>query len=125
MKRSILIVDDEFGLAELISELLGEGGYEAAIAINGRLALERLRKTPADLVMLDVMMPVMTGPETARAMKAEPALAGIPIIMMTSLAASLPTDNPRLYDAVLLKPFSPQAMFQTIEQLLGGGETTD
>jgi DNA-binding response OmpR family regulator len=120
MKRSILIVDDEFGLAELIAELLTESGFEATIAINGRLGLDSIARQRPDLVLLDVMMPVMNGPDMARAMRANPEQASIPILMMTSLPAALPPDLPRLYDVYLNKPFTPEAMFEAIEGLLAG-----
>jgi DNA-binding response OmpR family regulator len=118
MKRSILIVDDEFGLAELIAELLTESGFESTIAINGRLGLDSIARQRPDLVLLDVMMPVMNGPDMARAMRANPEQASIPILMMTSLPAALPRDLPCLYDAYLEKPFAPAAMFAAIERLL-------
>jgi CheY-like chemotaxis protein len=118
MKRSILIVDDEFALAEIVLDLLVEQGYQATMAINGRLGLEALIRQPADLVIADVMMPVMGGPEMVRAMRARPELARIPVIMMTSLEASLPTDCPPLYAAFLHKPFSPEELFQAVVRLL-------
>jgi DNA-binding response OmpR family regulator len=118
MKRRILIVDDEFGLAELLAELLIEEGYETELAINGQLGLKALEERPADLVILDVMMPIMSGPEMARAMKANPKLARIPIIMMTALPSSLPQDQPRLYAASLQKPFPPDLLIAEIARLL-------
>jgi CheY-like chemotaxis protein len=118
MKRSILIVDDEYGLADLLAELLAENGYGADIAINGRIGLEKLGQQRADLVLLDVMMPVMGGPEMARAMRSNTDLASIHIIMMTSLASALPEDVPPLYDGFLLKPFSPEKLYEAIERLL-------
>jgi DNA-binding response OmpR family regulator len=118
MKGRILIVDDEFGLAELLGELLVEEGYEASIAINGRLGLDILKAQPADLVILDVMMPVMSGPEMARAMKATSELAHIPIVMMTALPSALPADTPPLYDAVLRKPFRPEELYARMAELL-------
>ena len=118
MKRRILIVDDEFGLAELLSELLSEEGFDATIAINGQIGLDSLAENPPDLVILDVMMPIMGGPEMARAMKMNPSWASIPIIMMTALPSSLPQDTPSLYEASLQKPFSPAQLFAKIKLLL-------
>jgi CheY-like chemotaxis protein len=122
MKPSILIVDDEFGLAELVAELLTEEGFEAVIAINGRLGLERLGRQRASLVILDVMMPVMSGPEMARAMRSNPEFADIPIVMMTSLASLLPVDDPPIYEAFLRKPFPPDDLFDVVKRLLGQGQ---
>jgi CheY-like chemotaxis protein len=119
MKRRILIVDDEFGLAETIAELLAERGHEAVIAINGRLGLMSLEAKKADLVLLDVMMPVMSGLDMARAMRETPALAAIPIVLMTAASRAIPGDTPPLHDAFMHKPFTPEELFATIDRLLG------
>ena len=68
-KQSILIVDDEFGLAEMLREMLRDSGFEVTLAINGRLALEILEEGKVDLVITDMMMPVMDGAELAAAMR--------------------------------------------------------
>ena len=69
--RAILIVEDEYGLAELLRDMLTERGYDVSLAINGRLALEVLRERRIQLVLTDTMMPVMDGPELAKAMRAD------------------------------------------------------
>ena len=71
--RAILIVEDEYGLAELLRDMLTERGYDVSLAINGRLALEVLRERRIQLVLTDTMMPVMDGPELAKAMRADDA----------------------------------------------------
>ena len=116
MARSILIVDDEFGLADIASEILADAGYDVAIAINGKQGLVALATKRADLVMLDVMMPVMDGPEMLRQMKQDPQLAAVPVIMMTALPEAVPQGTP--HDALLIKPFSPDVMLETVARLL-------
>ena len=91
-RPSILIVEDEYGLAELLRDMLTELGYDVSLAINGRLALEVLREREIHLVLTDAMMPVMDGPELARAMRADDRHRRIPIVMMTSLRAAVPSD---------------------------------
>jgi CheY-like chemotaxis protein len=118
MTQSVLIVDDEFGLADITAELLRELGYDVALAINGKLGLESLAADPADIVLTDLMMPVMDGPEMMRRMRADPALAGIPIILMTALPEAIPAGEPALYDAVLVKPFNIAEVIATIQRLL-------
>ena len=116
-QRSILIVDDEFGLAEMLREMLRDSGFQVTLAINGLLALEILEEGQADLVLTDMMMPVMDGAELAAAMRKDARHRDTPIIMMTSL----PTASPRsdvLFDAVLRKPFTPDLLLQTIEACL-------
>jgi CheY-like chemotaxis protein len=120
MNKSILIVDDEFGLADVMAEILGECGYQTTIAINGRAALAVLAEKDVDLVLLDVMMPVFDGPSTLRAMRGEPAYASIPVVLMTAVAEALPAGMPPAYQAALIKPFTPAALLQTVRELLAG-----
>jgi CheY-like chemotaxis protein len=113
--QSILIVDDEFGLAEMLREMLREFGFHVTLAINGRLALEMLKEGKVDLVLTDMMMPVMDGAELAAAMRNDPQYRDIPIIMMTSLPTARPQSH-GLFDAVLRKPFTPELLLDTIRQ---------
>jgi CheY-like chemotaxis protein len=115
--QSVLIVDDEFGLAEMLREMLRDRGYEVTLAINGRLALEILEERNVDLVLTDLMMPVMDGAELASAMRSDERHRDTPIIMMTSL----PTARPQaggLFDAVLRKPFTPDVLLDTVGRCL-------
>jgi CheY-like chemotaxis protein len=108
-RLSVLIVDDEFGLAELLREMLREDGYDVALAINGRLALDILRERRFDLVITDLMMPVMDGAELAAAIRADEAMRGTAVLLMTSLPSPVP-DQSGLYDAVIRKPFTPELL---------------
>jgi len=118
MTKRILIVDDEFGIADIVAEILTEHGYTASIAINGKLALASMAANRPDLVLLDVMMPVLDGLGTLTAMRGDPALSDIPVIMMTALPEALPKDR-SLYQATLLKPFTEEQLFAWMEKLLG------
>lgn len=114
----ILIVDDEFGLAELISDILGENGYETAIAINGELGLAMVRERRPDLVLMDLMMPVLTGPEMLRQMKSDPAVADVPVVIMTALPEAVPRERELAHEAVLQKPFTPERLFEVVSSIL-------
>ncbi len=116
MPQRILIVDDEFGLADVIAEMLGERGYDVEIAINGKQGLLRLAERKADLVLLDSMMPVLDGPETLRAIRTTPALAAIPVVMMTSVPGPMPEEVEGLHQGVLRKPFTPEQLFDAVER---------
>ncbi len=83
--RRVLCVDDEDFNLDLLEALLRPHGYETLTALNGKEALEVLASRPVDLVLLDINMPVMNGHEVCRTMKADPQLAHIPVIMITSL----------------------------------------
>lgn len=119
-KQSILIVDDEFGLAEMLREMLRDSGFEVTLAINGRLALEILEEGKVDLVLTDMMMPVMDGAELAIAMRNDDRHRDTPIIMMTSLPTALPQPI-GLFDAVLRKPFTPDLLLKTMISCLASG----
>ena len=118
MTKRVLIVDDEFGIADIVAEILTEQGYTTALAINGQLALTEMAAELPDLVLLDVMMPVLDGLGTLTAMRTDPALAAIPVIMMTALPEALPKER-SLYQATLLKPFSEEQLFSAIATLIG------
>ena len=112
-QHSILIVDDEFGLAEMLRDMLREYGYDVTLAINGRLALEILTERNVDLVLTDMMMPVMDGEELATAMRSSETHRATPIIMMTSLPSALPRPD-GLFNAILRKPFTPDLLLETM-----------
>ena len=122
MTQSVLIVDDEFGLADIIADLLTDAGYDVALAINGKLGLASLAARPADIVLTDLMMPVMDGPEMIRRMRADPSLAAIPTILMTALPEAIPIGDAALHDAVLVKPFSLKELLAALHRLLPPGE---
>jgi DNA-binding response OmpR family regulator len=115
--HSILIVDDEFGLAEMLRDMLRDHGYEVVLAINGRLAFEVLGEQHIDLVVTDLMMPVMDGEELATAMRKSERYRVMPIIMMTSLPTAVPQQR-ELFDAILRKPFSPEQLLETVHGCL-------
>lgn len=120
--RSILIVDDEFGIAETVSEVLSQLGYSTLTAINGHIALGTLAQAKPDLILLDVMMPVMSGPEMLRALRADEALRGIPVVMMSAVEiGSLPDDIRPLFQAFLQKPFTLEDLLAAIAKGLPGG----
>jgi DNA-binding response OmpR family regulator len=116
-KRSVLIVDDEFGLAEMLSEMLSEHGYEVSLAINGRLAFDILGERRVDLVITDMMMPIMDGFELAAAMRRSDLHRATPILMMTSLPTREMAQS-ELFDGVIRKPFTPELLLTTIEACL-------
>lgn len=118
MTRRVLIVDDEFGLADILAELLRERGYEVALAINGQAGLAALAESRPHLVVLDVMMPVLDGPEMLRRMRADPRYQVVPVVFMTALPESVPQESPPLHQAVLQKPFGFDELLAVMERLL-------
>ncbi|OLP20225.1 hybrid sensor histidine kinase/response regulator [Leptolyngbya sp. 'hensonii'] len=82
----ILIVDDTPANLDVISDALADAGFEVAIAISGERAIKQLQHRLPDLILLDVMMPGISGFETCRLLKADPKTQDIPILFMTALS---------------------------------------
>ncbi len=82
--KTILLVDDEYGLVETLGELLEEEGYVVESASNGKDGLVRAAAARPDLVLTDFMMAIGDGAELARAVRALPGLERIPIVMMSA-----------------------------------------
>ena len=121
MAAAILVVDDEEDVREVIALSLRNRGYEIETAAGGTEALARMRERPFDLVLLDVMMPMVTGIEVCRLAKADPNLAGVPIVFLTAkgggdaLAEGLEA-GALMY---LQKPFTTEKLVRLIDAALG------
>ena len=116
----ILVVDDEFSVAEVLQSVLVDAGHEVVTAVNGQQGLELLGKTRPDMVLLDFMMPIMDGPAMLKAMKAHPAYRNVPAVVMSSLPESAVAAAARgLYAAFLRKPFKLAAVTNTVKTVLG------
>lgn len=120
----ILIVDDEEDILMLLEYNLRDSGYRTMVASTGREALSLADGETPDLVILDVMMPVMDGIETCRIMRAKPDLAEMPIVMLT--ARSGEDDHVRGLDVgadiYLSKPLSIPVILSQIKALLRRSE---
>lgn len=113
----ILIVDDEVDVTGIFSLLLDMHGYEVICATNGQEGLASVHEAPPDLVLTDLMMPLMDGLEMSRALRADPATAGIPIILMSG-APGKAADAGVAFDALLNKPVLFERLLETIRQFL-------
>ena len=118
LAKRILLADDQQGVREAIRFLLLVDQHTVVEAANGREALEAFQHQPFDLVITDYAMPVMTGSELARKIKA--LAPHQPILMITAYAADMgDTENP--VDALLNKPFSFDELRHAIVRLLATG----
>ncbi len=117
--ETVLIVDDEFGLAEMASELLAMAGFAVATAIKGRMALATIEQLNPDLVRLDVMMPIMSGADVLEAMRANPAMQHIPVIMMSAAGReAVPEHVLPLISGFLTKPFTYDELMTAVRHAL-------
>lgn len=116
----VLVVDDVPTELELICRVLREAGLDVIRASDGDEAVVRIQEEPADLVILDVVMPRMNGFEVIRELRGNTQTKNVPIIMCTQKN----TDIDRAWsaelgaDAYLIKPFDPQQLLHTVQRLL-------
>ncbi len=116
---TVLVVDDEFGIVDVLETILTDEGYRVLTACNGKQGLVRLAEQKPDVVLLDCMMPILGGAEMLRAMAAEPVYHRIPVIMISSLSEDVIAERCKGYDAFLHKPFRAAAVLSTVARVLG------
>jgi CheY-like chemotaxis protein len=116
--QTILVVDDEFGAVEVVTATPEDEGYRVLSAANGRLGLLRLEDNPVDLVIVDFMMPLMDGAQMAQAMRENPDLRNIPIIMISAVGEAQVRQKFEGYQAFLRKPFRISMLLETVRRLL-------
>lgn len=121
---TVLVVEDESGIAELLDAVLTDEGYRVLTGSNGRQGLEVLTKEHVDLVFLDFMMPVMDGAGMLRRMSSEASLRDIPVVLMSSLPEAAVAERCSGYAAFLRKPFRIVDAVTMTERLIGKSTTS-
>jgi len=119
-KINVLIVDDEKAIREMIIFALSSSGMKVRGAKSGKAALLKIYDKKPDILLLDWMMPGMSGPELARRLRKDPLTANIPIIMLTA-KANEDDKVAGLYsgaDDYVVKPFSPRELIARISAIL-------
>jgi CheY-like chemotaxis protein len=118
-EATVLIVEDEFAIAELLEMVLTDEGYRVVTAANGRQGLQRLAEgLRPDLIITDYMMPILDGAELLRAMRESKAQYDIPYIVMSSMPEVNVRERMGDCAAFVRKPFSLRAMVQLVETIL-------
>jgi CheY-like chemotaxis protein len=116
---TVLVVDDNERNAKLACAVLEASGITAVAAASGAEALELAVRGPLDLVLLDVRLPDIDGPEVARRLRADPRTAGVPIVALTSLGPDEAAGLLELdFDAYLEKPIDVRAFPSTVRALV-------
>jgi DNA-binding response OmpR family regulator len=120
LKTRILTVEDEQHVANLIMELLVEAEYDPVHFSDANAALEWLKNHKADLILVDIGLPGLSGMQFCRLLRENPATAGVPVIMLTAIG-----DEKKKIEALktgaddyVVKPFSPGELLARIEALL-------
>ena len=118
--RTVLVADDDEDILQLVSFRLERAGYTVVTAADGQQALAAARQHQPDLAVLDVMMPGLNGYEVTRQLRADPATAAIPVILLTARVQE--ADVSRGFEAgaddYLRKPFSPQELRSRVQAIL-------
>jgi CheY-like chemotaxis protein len=115
--KTILIVEDDIAIAEFLREMLQDMGYKILRAVNGRDGLQQLEIATPELIMTDMMMPIMNGRQLCMELRADQRYQHIPIILMSAIRP--PNLDPELYTHFLPKPFALDTLLTMIEQVLG------
>ena len=116
---TILLADDNAPSRELMREILEACGYDVAEAANGREALDLIRKSPPDIVLLDLQMPVMDGFAVIHAVRSDERLRSLTVIALT--ASAMLGDKERAiaagFDSYIAKPISLESVRNQIRQI--------
>ena len=119
--KKILVVDDEPNIVRSLTYILNKEGYGVSTAEDGAEAMDMIRDSKPHLMILDVMMPNMSGYDVCRAVKSDPELVDIQVMMLT---ANGQVGDRRLglsqgADEYITKPFSPRVILSKVKELLG------
>lgn len=124
-KKRILLVDDDPDFVEAVKVIVENGGYQVHVAYDGKEGLEAVKEYKPDLIVLDVMMPVMDGHATCAALKKDPATKEIPVILLTAVADRVTTSKYSHRDMLeseaedyMPKPVDPPELLTLIQRWL-------
>lgn len=113
-----MLAEDDLEIRDIVQELLEQRGYDVIPARTGRQALDFLSldpRSPPDVVILDLMMPIVTGWQVLDAIQHNPALASVPVVILTATSQ----DRPSGAAVFLRKPFRIEALLEAVERLDG------
>jgi DNA-binding response OmpR family regulator len=120
MSKSVLIADDEPNIVISLEFLLEQAGYRIRVAHDGQEALEAIQRQPPDLVLLDVMMPQLSGYDLCQKIRENPAWQHMRIVMLTAKGREVEVSKGLALgaDAYITKPFSTQELLAQVRDLL-------
>lgn len=120
MSKSVLIADDEPNIVISLEFLLEQAGYRIRVAHDGQEALEAIQRQPPDLVLLDVMMPRLSGYDLCQRIRENPAWQHMRIVMLTAKGREVEVSKGLALgaDAYITKPFSTQELLAQVRDLL-------
>lgn len=121
MGRRILVIEDEPNIVAAISFILSRDGWEVQSHGQGTDALEVIRREAPDLVILDVMLPGRSGYDILQALRAEPATAALPVLMLTAKGHTRDRELAEAFGAsrFMAKPFSNAEVLASVREMMG------
>ncbi len=117
MSKKILIIDDEYDSVMLLQMRLESHGFEVYTAYDGLSGIDAALSIKPDVIMLDLMMPIMDGYETAEKLRETPETAKIPIFVFTAAQKSKVRDVPELFQHFIPKPFDFDEIIRKINEI--------
>ncbi len=119
--KKILLVDDQINFIKMISIKLSKLGYSILTAENGEIALNIANEKKPDLIIMDIMMPVMDGFTAAAELKENPKTASIPLIFLSAKGSINDQEKAKELGAsdFIAKPFSPKVLVEKIQNTIG------
>jgi two-component system, OmpR family, alkaline phosphatase synthesis response regulator PhoP len=120
MTKRILIIDDEEDIVNLVRMILEDAGYSVASVTDGRDALKTLATNQFDLILLDIMMPFMSGWEVLETMRSQDPTRDVPVALLTARASPREHNEPHPTDycEYITKPFEPDDLLRRIRKIL-------
>lgn len=122
--ETILTVDDEDMILQIVTDILSTKGYKVVTAKNGKEAIRKSKKSSPDLIIMDIMMPDLEGPEAATLLKKDPSTRDIPILFLSGIIVK-ESDKPEQeinvggeFYTALAKPFDADELLNTVHKLL-------
>lgn len=121
MAKKIMVVDDEPYIARVIKFKLEQEGYEVISANDGQSGLQKIKEEKPDMVLLDVMMPGLSGYEVCQKIKEDAELAGIPVVILTAKGQERDREQGLTMGAsdYITKPFSPNRLLELVKNMIG------
>ena len=122
MGKSVLVIDDDPDVVEVVESWLKTSGYEVYTASTGKGGLQKCKLLRPDAVILDIIMPDMDGPSVAEEIKDDPATSQIPIIFLTGAVKSSEVPKSHIVGGqyFIAKPFSGEDLLKMLRQILSG-----
>lgn len=119
---SILVVDDEYDIAQAIRGILEDEGFEVEVCSNGRHALQCVKEkdTSFQLILIDVMMPFMSGLDLLKQLRSDRRFAKVPVVLMNNTELKVNQDEHQ-WDGFLRKPFDCNSLVNTVTRFIHDG----